>query len=141
MLRFPLLFNRKFQIFKKISFEPNITLRETRLRLKFKSCLHLGHRIFGALLILMYYGVRKYPSQHFLNQSVKVLPQISVLRIWCPSRFLFKRVSVGLLLSQCLYSEAAAQVFLEKSVLKTCSKFTGERPCRSVTSIDLYILL
>ena len=27
-----------------------------------------------------------YPSEHFLNQSEKVLPQISGLRIWCPSR-------------------------------------------------------
>ena len=34
----------------------------------------------------MYCGVRKYPSEHFLNQSVIVLPQISGLRIWCPSR-------------------------------------------------------
>ena len=24
--------------------------------------------------------------EHFINQSVKVLPQISGLRIWCPSR-------------------------------------------------------
>ena len=28
-------------------------------------------------------------------------------------------------------------MFLEKGVLKTCSKFTGEHPCRSVISIKL----
>ena len=29
------------------------------------------------------------------------------------------------------------EVFLEKGVLKLCSKFTGEHPCRSVISINL----
>ena len=29
------------------------------------------------------------------------------------------------------------EMFLEKGVLKICSKFTGEHPCRSVTSIKL----
>ena len=29
------------------------------------------------------------------------------------------------------------KVFLIKSVLKICSKFTGERPCRNVISIKL----
>ena len=39
-----------------------------------------------------------------------------------------------------LPSEVAIQspeVFLEKSVLKICNKFTGEHPCRSVISIKL----
>ena len=30
-----------------------------------------------------------------------------------------------------------SEVFLEKGVLKTCSKFTGEHPCRNVISIKL----
>ena len=30
-----------------------------------------------------------------------------------------------------------SEVFLRKSVLKICSKFTGEHPCRSVISIKL----
>ena len=29
------------------------------------------------------------------------------------------------------------KVFLEKSVSKTCSKYTGEHPCRSAISIEL----
>ena len=29
------------------------------------------------------------------------------------------------------------QVFLRKGVLKICSKFTGEHPCRSVISVKL----
>ena len=32
---------------------------------------------------------------------------------------------------------SALEVFLEKGVLKICSKFTGEHPCRSVVSIKL----
>ena len=61
--------------------------------------LHLRHRIFGVLPILCITGLRGrekwirvyqikniYPSEHFLNQSVKNLSQISRLRIWCPSR-------------------------------------------------------
>ena len=27
-----------------------------------------------------------YLSEHFLNQSAKVLPHVSGLRIWCPSK-------------------------------------------------------
>ena len=30
-----------------------------------------------------------------------------------------------------------SEVFLVKSLLKICSKFTGEHPCRSVTSLKL----
>ena len=68
----------KFHVFKKVSFEPNSVAVEI--------FLHLRHRIFGALPILRIAGLEKiYPSEHFLNQSVKVLPKISGLRIWCPS--------------------------------------------------------
>ena len=34
-------------------------------------------------------------------------------------------------------SSCPAKVFLGKSVLKICSKFTGEHPCRSVISIKI----
>ena len=33
------------------------------------------------------------------------------------------------------------EMFLEKDVLKICSKFTGEDPCRSVISIKLLATL
>ena len=36
-----------------------------------------------------------------------------------------------------IYTEAATQRFLREGVLKICSKFTGEYPCRSVISIKL----
>ena len=48
--------------------------------------LHLGYRIFRALPILCITGLENIYPEHFLNQSVNVLPQISRLRIWCPSR-------------------------------------------------------
>ena len=35
------------------------------------------------------------------------------------------------------YRSSASEVFLEKRVLKICSKFTGEHPCQSVISIKL----
>ena len=35
------------------------------------------------------------------------------------------------------FRSSCPEVFLGKSVLKTCSKFTGEQPCRSVISIKL----
>ena len=57
--------------------------------IKLKKSLHLRHKIFGVLTILCICIVRLkniYPSEHLLNQSVKVLPQISGLRIWCTSK-------------------------------------------------------
>ena len=38
-------------------------------------------------------------------------------------------------------TETAVQVFLGKGVLKICSKFKGEHPCRSVISIKLHTTL
>ena len=35
------------------------------------------------------------------------------------------------------YRSSCLEVFLRKGVLKICSKFTGEHPCRSTTSIKL----
>ena len=37
----------------------------------------------------------------------------------------------------CLLSKFQTQVFLRKGVLKICSKFTGEHPCRNAISIKL----
>ena len=34
-------------------------------------------------------------------------------------------------------NSSSPQVFLQKGVLKICSKFTGEQPCHSVISIKL----
>ena len=36
-----------------------------------------------------------------------------------------------------MYRSSHPEVFLEKVVLKICSKFTGEHPCESVVSIKL----
>ena len=37
-----------------------------------------------------------------------------------------------------LYRSSPPEVFLGKCVLKICSKFTGQHPCRSVISIKLH---
>ena len=43
--------------------------------------------MFDMLPILYPAGLKnKYASEHLLNQSAKVLPQITGLRIWSPSR-------------------------------------------------------
>ena len=36
-----------------------------------------------------------------------------------------------------IYRSSPSEVFWEKAVLKVCSKFTGEHPCRSAFSINL----
>ena len=41
---------------------------------------------------------------------------------------------------QNIYGNSPPEVFLEKGVLKICSKHTGEYSCRSVTSIKLQSL-
>ena len=38
----------------------------------------------------------------------------------------------------CISRSSPPEVFLGKGVLKICRKFTGEHPCRSVTSIKLF---
>ena len=37
-----------------------------------------------------------------------------------------------------IYTSSHPKVFLGKGVLKICSKFTGEHPCRGVISIKLH---
>ena len=39
---------------------------------------------------------------------------------------------------RCSFRSSHPEVFHEKGVLKLCSKFTGEQPCRSVISIKLF---
>ena len=48
----------------------------------------------------------------------------------------FELVNVG-----CIARSSPPQVFLQKAVLKICSKFTGEQPCGSVITIKLQSLL
>ena len=36
-----------------------------------------------------------------------------------------------------MYRSSRPEMFLKKGVLKICSKFTGDHPCRSVISIKL----
>ena len=49
--------------------------------------------------------------------------------------FMFK--TAILLLLQIYFRNSQSEVFLRKAVLKICSKFTGEHPSRSATSIKL----
>ena len=37
-----------------------------------------------------------------------------------------------------LFKSSRPEMFLTKGVLRICSKFTGEHPCQSVTSIKLH---
>ena len=38
---------------------------------------------------------------------------------------------------RCIHRSSPSEVFLGRSLLKLCSKFTGEHPCRSTISIKL----
>ena len=56
-----------------------------------------------------------------------VLNNFEILQEICRPTTYFKRDS----------RSSHTEVFYEKGVLKICSKFTGEQPCRSVVSIKL----
>ena len=45
--------------------------------------------------------------------------------------------SISKLMQEARFRSSHPEVFLGKGVLKICSKFTGERPCRSAISIKL----
>ena len=55
--------------------------------------------------------------------------------VWLSTRFitLLPQVKRGM----CIIRSSPPEMFLGKGVLKICSKFTGEHPCRSVISIKL----
>ena len=75
-------------------------ISQDRLYLKLKSSLYLGNRIFGELLVICIAVLKNiYASEHFFNQSVKLLPQFSGLRIWSPS----KKFGHGMYLNDLLY--------------------------------------
>ena len=71
------------------------------------------------------------------NESSTVI----VLTIWIISidnwNLLSKRVTAWFLQKVSLFKGSLPQVLFGKSVLKICSKFTGEHPCGSVISIKL----
>ena len=54
-------------------------------------------------------------------------------------RDMLPRFSIYVLQQQSLklFTSSRPEVFLRKAVLKICSKFTGEHPCRSVISVKL----
>ena len=103
------------RVFQIDQFTDEVQSNFGKLAIKSKAGLKicLRHRIFGALPILCITGFKDeeneqvytrqkiyiaISSEHFLNQSVKVLPQISGLRIWCSSsKFDHEMNSKGLL--------------------------------------------
>ena len=98
ILRFPVLFKREFLVFKRFSIWAQFSCSisepfgsRDKITLKVKGVyisVYLGQRLFGTLPILCFAGSKCiYPSEYFLNQSVKLLRQILWLKIkWCPSR-------------------------------------------------------
>ena len=57
--------------------------------------------------------------------------------VFFPLRFNKITWSVWKALSHSICKSSHPELFLEKSALKICSKFTGKHPCRSVISITL----
>ena len=65
--------------------------------------------------------------------------QVAVNKSWYQSTNIFHmRTSLQV---QMRFRSSHPEVFLEKDVLKTWSKFTGEHPCRSVTHTGMSVLL
>ena len=67
--------------------------------------------------------------------------QLQTVTYWCKS-FLQNVSSSALLYGACIqilqtFRSSRPEVFLGKGVLKICSRFTGEHPCRSAISIKL----
>ena len=70
----------EFQIFKKVSFElcsavvERLTLKITlNVILKVKEVFTSGTQNIWYIAHTMLFAVKKYPSEHFLNKSVRVL--------------------------------------------------------------------
>ena len=60
--------------------------------------------------------------------------------LWCPVNqncYFCNYPSYGRVMMVSGFRSSHPEVFLRKDVLKICSKFTGEHPCRSVISIKL----
>ena len=82
------MFKMEFQIFKKVSFElcsvvvERLILKITlNVTLKVKEVFTSGTQNIWYIAPDMCFAVRKYPSEHFLNKSVRVLCQTSGLRV------------------------------------------------------------
>ena len=75
------------------------------------------------MLFIRYTLVNRWYCQYFLHSN-KIA---SVLQETCSSRAELV----------CRNRSSRPEVFLRKGILKICSKFTGERPCRSVILIKL----
>ena len=71
-------------------------------------------------------------------------PMVSMIRWFQILLLLFKRVSEcfqPIDHNYCILSSSHPKVFLGKGILKICSKFTGEHPCQSESSIQLLATL
>ena len=103
---------------------------------------------------------RRHLLEYLLAQNQKLKQEVSTL-MWCSNCWLWTStyhvesfsVSPLLFLGYCLnfvkvswilstypkqlFRSSHPEVFLRKGALKKCSKFTGEHPCRSVTSVKL----
>ena len=60
----------------------------------------------------------------------------SVTYFECSSKFTY-HIEIILYLLEIIFRSSHPEVFLRKGVLKVCSRFTGEYPCRSVISEKL----
>ena len=77
------------------------------------------------------YSFKHYPLHLYQALIQNVLMKISGFQVY---RF---QCELELKLWLRRFRSSRLEVFLEKYVLKICSKFTGEHPCRSLISIKL----
>ena len=81
------------------------------------------------------------PSQNVILKMLLIF--LDFVLFWCNSGFCIGMSGISKCLvhmkSECFPQDRSSrpEVFLGKDVLKICSKFTGEHPCRSVITIKL----
>ena len=78
----------------------------------------------------------------FMEFQVKYLVLFHLLSVIDDSEWLWmgsfqRNIQLMLTLSSSMFRSSHPEVLLGKAVLKICSKFTGEHPCRSAISIKL----
>ena len=128
----PLLFRKKFQVHKKVSFELkpiavslSLLIREARLRLKLM-------RVY--LFISIFIKCLKKTSKR-VGRIFECVPSWN----WDKKLTYMISLALGLSLKNILKMSTSSHpdVFLRIGDLKIWSKVTGEHPCRSVISIKL----
>ena len=126
-----LLLKAGFRIFFYFEFESRINkLVKLRSYYYFFSEKSFWTKMQSACFIKKVNLFSNRPSEKLLQRSGKTTVNVHSLRNLCKEIF---KSCLNIWIARSIHPE----VFLGKDVLKICSKFTGDLPCRSAISIKL----